>query len=111
MYRYVRYPSAAEALQQPDRSTNQAMHVMCIRALKPLQLIQNEAARLQPANILTLLPLLSSLHWLPVAPCTETLTLTFKSPKGLAPPYLQSLINPYSPSRPLRTVNGYGLKL
>ena len=48
-----------------------------------------------------------SLHWRMVAACTgyKTLTLTFKTAKGMAPSYVQSLINPYNPTRPLRSVN------
>ena len=75
--------------------------------LKPLQLIQNAAARLvfnQP-KFSHVTPLLRSLHWLPVAARTEykTLMLVFKASKGLAPPYLQSLIEAKKPS-------GYALR-
>ena len=77
--------------------------------LKPLQLIQNAAARLvfnQP-KFSHVSPLLRSLHWLPVAARTEykTLMLAFKALKGIAPPYLQSLIKPYNPPRALRSAN------
>ena len=76
-------------------------------ALKPLQLIQNAAARLvfnQP-KFSHVTPLLRSLHWLPVAARTEykTLMLAFKATKGMAPPYLANLIAPYKPSRALRS--------
>ena len=52
-------------------------------------------------------PLLRSLHWLPVAARTEykTLMLAYKAAKGMAPPYLQSLIEPYNPTRSLRSAN------
>ena len=78
-------------------------------ALKPLQMIQNAAARLvfnQP-KFSHVSPLLRSLHWLPVAARTEykTLTLAYKATKGMAPPYLQSLIQPYNPSRSIRSAN------
>ena len=78
-------------------------------ALKPLQLIQNAAARLvfnQP-KFSHVSPLLRSLHWLPVAARTEykTLMLAFKAAKGMAPPYLQNLIEPYKPTRSLRSAN------
>ena len=45
--------------------------------------------------------------WLPVAARTEykTLMLVFKASKGMAPPYLQSLIEPYNPRRALRSAN------
>ena len=69
--------------------------------LKPLQLIQNAAARLvfnQP-RFSHVTPLLRSLHWLPVAARTEykTLMLVFKASKGMAPPYLRSLIEAKKP--------------
>ena len=78
-------------------------------SLKPLQLIQNAAARLifnQP-KFSHVSPLLRSLHWLPVAARTEykTLTLTFKATKGMAPSYLQNLIKPYEPTRSLRSAD------
>ena len=80
-----------------------------MKAFKPLQLIQNATARLvfnQP-KFSHVSPLLRSLHWLPVAPRTEykTLMLAFKAAKGMAPPYLQSLIDPYSLTRSLRSAN------
>ena len=52
-------------------------------------------------------PLLRSLLWLPVAARTEykTLMLAFKALKGMAPPYLQSLIEPYNPRCALRSAN------
>ena len=78
-------------------------------ALKPLQLIQNAAARLvfnQP-KFSHVTPLLRSLHWLPVAARTvfKTLTLAFKATKGLTAPYLSGLIKPYKPSRALRSAD------
>ena len=77
--------------------------------LKPLQLIQNAAARLvfnQP-KFSHVTPLLRSLHWLPVIARTEykTLLLAFKATKGMAPPYLASLIAPYKPTRALRSAD------
>ena len=52
-------------------------------------------------------PLLRYLVWIPVAAHTEykTLMLAFKAKKGMAPPYLQSLIEPYNPPRALRSSN------
>ncbi|KAJ8384764.1 hypothetical protein AAFF_G00198500 [Aldrovandia affinis] len=75
-------------------------------AIKPLQLVQNAAARLvfnQP-KFTHVTPLLSSLHWLPIAARIrfKSLVLAFQAARGTAPPYLQSLITPYTPSRPLR---------
>ena len=78
-------------------------------ALKPLQMIQNAAARLvfnQP-KFSHVTPLLRSLHWLPVIARTEykTLMLAYKATKGMAPSYLQNMIQPYKPSRSLRSAN------
>ena len=78
-------------------------------SLKPLQLIQNAAARLifnQP-KFSHVSPLLRSLHWLPVAARTEykTLTLAFKASKGMAPPYLKKLVKDYKPTRTLRSAD------
>ncbi|KAJ8371605.1 hypothetical protein AAFF_G00306910, partial [Aldrovandia affinis] len=72
-------------------------------AIKPLQLVQNAAARLvfnQP-KFTHVTPLLSSLHWLPIAACIrfKSLVLAFQAAGGTAPPYLQSLITPYTPPR------------
>ena len=83
-------------------------------ALKPLQLIQNAAARLvfnQP-KFSHVSPLLRSLHWLPVAARTEfkTLLLAYKATNDMAPPYLKKLIGPDEPSRTLRSANTGKLK-
>ena len=84
-------------------------------ALKPLQFIQNAAARLvfnQP-KFSHVTPLLRSLHWLPVIARTEykPLMLAFKATRGMAPPYLASLIAPYQPSRALRSADTGKLKV
>ncbi|KAJ8383608.1 hypothetical protein AAFF_G00216810 [Aldrovandia affinis] len=49
--------------------------------------------------------LLSSLHWLPIAAriSFKSLVLAFQAARGTAPPYLQTLITPYTPARPLRS--------
>ena len=80
-------------------------------ALKPLQLIQNVLVFNQ-TKFSHVSPLLRSLHRLPVVARTEykTLMLTFKAAKGMAPPYLQNLINPYNPTRSLRSANTGMLK-
>ncbi|XP_062859432.1 uncharacterized protein LOC134321553 [Trichomycterus rosablanca] len=74
--------------------------------IKPLQLIQNAAARLvfnQPKHC-HITPLLRSLHWLPVAARIQfkTLTLAYKAKNGPAPSYLRGLIKPRSVPRNLR---------
>ncbi|XP_061103497.1 uncharacterized protein LOC133132217, partial [Conger conger] len=78
-------------------------------AIKPLQLVQNAAARLitnQPRSA-HVTPLLIGLHWLPIAARIrfKALVLAFQAAKGTAPPYIQSLITPYSPARPLRSAS------
>ncbi|KAJ8414324.1 hypothetical protein AAFF_G00051940 [Aldrovandia affinis] len=78
-------------------------------AIKPLQLVQNAAARLvfnQP-KFTHVTPLLSSLHWLPIAARIrfKSLVLAFQAARGTAPPYLQSLITPDTPPRLLRSAS------
>ena len=75
--------------------------------LSRLQRIQNHAARLiccVPKRA-SITPVLMSLHWLPVIYRIKfkILMLVFKSLHGLAPPYLQRLINTYNPPRSLRS--------
>ncbi|KAJ8366782.1 hypothetical protein AAFF_G00342360 [Aldrovandia affinis] len=78
-------------------------------AIKPLQLVQNAAARLvfKKPKFTHVTPLLSSLHWLPIAARIrfKSLVLAFQAARGTAPPYLQSLITPYNPPRPLRSAS------
>ncbi|TWW81775.1 hypothetical protein D4764_01G0015900 [Takifugu flavidus] len=52
-------------------------------------------------------PVLASLHWLPVKfrIIFKTLLLTYKVLRGLAPSYLEELVIPYQPNRPLRSQN------
>uniref|UniRef100_A0A674PN03 Reverse transcriptase domain-containing protein n=1 Tax=Takifugu rubripes TaxID=31033 RepID=A0A674PN03_TAKRU len=78
-------------------------------SLRSLQLIQNAAAR-----VLTgidkrdhISPVMASLHWLPVKfrITFKTLLLTYKALRGLAPSYLEELVIPYQPNRPLRSQN------
>ena len=75
--------------------------------LHKLQLIQNTAARIiklaKKSDHIT--PLLYSLHWLPVKERIEykILLLTFKSLNNLAPAYISELLQPYQPSRSLRS--------
>ena len=76
-------------------------------AIRPLQLIQNAAARLvfnRPKFSHTT-SLLRSLHWLPVAARIQfkTLVLAYRAVKGSAPSYLQAMVKPYTPARPLRS--------
>ena len=83
-------------------------------ATKPLQLIQNAAARLisnlpKSAHVT---PLLRDLHWLPIAARIrfKTLDLAYRAAKGTAPSYLRSMVSNYTPSRPLRSTSAGRLR-
>ncbi len=74
--------------------------------IKPLQMIQNAAARLvfcEPKRA-HVTPLFISLHWLPVAACIKfkTLMLAYRTATGSVPAYFHSLMTIYIPSRSLR---------
>ncbi len=77
--------------------------------IKPLQMIQNAAARLvfsepKRAHVTTLF---ISLHWLPVAARIKfkTLMLAYRTVTGSAPAYFHSLMTIYIPSRSLRSAS------
>ncbi len=77
--------------------------------IKPLQMIQNAAARLvfnEPKRA-HVTPLFVSLHWLPVAARIKfkTLMLAYRTTTGSAPTYFHSLMTIYIPSRSLRSVS------
>ncbi len=77
--------------------------------IKPLQMIQNAAARLvfnEPKRA-HVTPLFVSLHWLPVAARIQfkTLMLTYRTTTGSAPTYFHSLLRTYIPSRSLRSAS------
>ncbi|XP_064790569.1 uncharacterized protein LOC135512452 isoform X1 [Oncorhynchus masou masou] len=76
-------------------------------AIKPLQLIQNAAARLvfNLPKFSHVTPLLRSLHWLPVEARIryKTMVLAYGAVRGTAPQYLQALIRPYTQARALRS--------
>ena len=75
--------------------------------INKLQRVQNTAARLitrtKKHNHIT--PVLVSLHWIPVQYRIQykLLLYTFKALNGLAPIYLEELINIYQPTRSLRS--------
>ena len=77
------------------------------KSLARLQLVQNSAARIltrtKPWQHIT--PTLQNLHWLPITHriTFKILLLTYKSLHGLAPSYLSDLLEPYTPSRDLRS--------
>ncbi len=73
--------------------------------IKPLQMIQNAAARLvfnEPKRAYVT-PLFISLHWLPVAARIKfkTLMLAYRTDTGSAPAYFHSLLRIYIPLYPL----------
>ncbi len=77
--------------------------------IKPLQMIQNAAARLvfnEPKRA-HVTPLFVSLHWLPVAARIQfkTLMLAYRTITGSAPTYFHSLLQTYIPSRSLRSAS------
>ncbi len=78
-------------------------------AIKPLQMIQNAAARLvfNKTKRAHVTPLFVSLHWLPVAARIQfkTLMLAYKTTTGSAPTYFHSLLRIYIPSRILRSAS------
>ena len=78
-------------------------------ALRRLQLVQNAAARLLTGTKRRehITPVLADLHWLPVhfRIHFKVLLFAFKSLNGLAPPYITELIEPYRPTRALRSAD------
>ena len=72
-----------------------------------LQAVQNYAARLvtRSAKHNHITPILKQLHWLPVYSRIKykILLLTFEALHGLAPPYITEMLQPYKPSRSLRS--------
>jgi hypothetical protein len=45
-------------------------------------------------------PLLRTLHWLPVKEriLNKTMVLAYRTARGTAPPYLQAMLKPYTPT-------------
>ncbi len=77
--------------------------------IKPLQMIQNAAARLvfnEPKRA-HVTPLFVSLHWLPVAARIQfkTLMLAYRTTTGSAPTFFHSLLRIDIPSRSLRSAS------
>ncbi len=78
-------------------------------SIKPLQLIQNAAARLifnEPKRT-HVTPLFINLHWLPIAARIKfkALMFVYRTTSGSAPLYLNSLLQTYMPSRSLRSAS------
>ncbi len=78
-------------------------------SIKPLQLIQNAAARwiFNEPKRTHLTPLFISLHWLPIAAriTFKALMFAYKTTSGSAPLYLNSLLQAYVPSRSLHSAS------
>ncbi len=77
--------------------------------IKPLQMIQNAAARLvfnEPKRA-HVTPLFVFLHWLPVAARIKfkTLMIAYRTTTGSAPSYFHSQLQIYIPSRSLRSAS------
>jgi len=81
-------------------------------AIKPLQRIQNAAARLvfNLPKFSHVTPLFRDLHWLPVVARIKfkTMVLAYKAVDGTAPAYLQALVKPHTPARSLRSTTSAG---
>ncbi|KAK3544160.1 hypothetical protein QTP86_003938 [Hemibagrus guttatus] len=80
-----------------------------LNAIRPLQMIQNAAARLvfNLPKFSHTTPLLRSLHWLPVAARIrfKTLMLAYKAKNGPAPSYLKALVTFRTAPRLLRSTS------
>ena len=84
-----------------------------VKNLSRLQRIQNTLARVVTfsRSRSSSAPLLRHLHWFPVSARIhfKIALLTFKSLHTMAPSYLSSLIQPYAPSRALRSSDAHRL--
>ena len=89
--------------------------VIAESAVAKLQQVQNIAARVVTRmgvrDHITLVP--KDLHWLPVHWRIQykVLLLAYKIQHGLAPNYISELLEPYRPSRPLRSATDRHLLL
>ncbi len=89
---------------------NALMAGLSASSIKPLQLIQNAAARLifnEPKKRMQVTPLFINLHWLPIAARIKfkALMFAYRSTSGSAPLYLNALLQTYVPSRSLRSAS------
>ena len=88
-------------------SNNSLLSGMPQTLLTKLQRIQNAAAKVitrkKKSDHVT--PILRELHWLPIAQriVFKLLLLTFKVLNGKGPAYILDLLQPYQPSRTLRS--------
>ena len=81
-------------------------------AIKPLQRIQNTAARLMfnLPKFSHVTPLFRDHHMLPVVARIrfKMMVLAYKAVNGTAPAYLQTLVKPHTPARSLRSTTSAG---
>ncbi len=78
-------------------------------SIKPLQLIENAAARLifNEPKIMYVTSLFINLHWLPIAARIKfkALMFAYRTTSGSAPLYLNSLLQTYMPSRSMHSAS------
>lgn len=88
-------------------ANNCLLYGLSDQSLKPLQRLQNAAAKLifKARKFDHVTPLLQSLHWLPVKEriLFKMLLVTYKCVNGIGAVYLKDLLSPYVPSRTLRS--------
>ena len=109
--RYLDQPSARTLVNSSITSKmdycNSLLYGLDDKTLKPIQLCQNNAARVitRKRKHDHITPVLRELHWLPVRQriSYKTLLLTYKSRVGKGPKYLSDLLQTYVPGRPLRS--------
>ena len=91
-------------------SCNALLYGLPKSVIDKLQYVQNCAARLvtRTRSSEHVTPVLRRLHWLPVLPVRQRITykillLTYKALNGMAPRYIADLLQPYTPTRQLRS--------
>ena len=79
------------------------------KLMSRIQKVQNYAARVITYHPLRehITPILAHLHWLPVEQRVQfkVLLYVYKAVTGLAPPYITQLLQPYTPTRSLRSAD------